>query len=182
MASDDTKSVLSVLTKNNDKDKKNTISANNGVSNIPPQNIDGSNNNSIKDISSSLVNNNANKGSQPSSDKPPNAPKESLVIDDLDKKNSLLKEINRIDNWANVASDNDCLIRHKTKIKIFSKISRRGLKMQEKDCMQMNYLKQIMKHPKIYIYIIKLSIASFKDGGLPMNMVDRCGFTWLDLW
>src|SRR6185312_8482201 len=130
----------------------------------------------------SLVNNNANKGSQPSSDKPPNAPKESLVIDDLDKKNSLLKEINRIDNWANVASDNDCLIRHKTKIKIFSKISRRGLKMQEKDCMQMNYLKQIMKHPKIYIYIIKLSIASFKDGGLPMNMVDRCGFTWLDLW
>jgi hypothetical protein len=108
MASDDTKSDLSGHTKNNDdvKDKKSAIATDNTVSDIPTQNVNSSNNNSIKDASSSLVGNNANKGSHPSNDKPPNVPKESLVIDDIDKKNSLLKEINRIDNWANVAADN----------------------------------------------------------------------------
>ena len=108
MSSDDTKSDVSGNSKNNDKDKdkKNTISTNNTGSDVLAQNINDSNNNSIKDSSSSLVGNNANKDSQPSSDKQPNAPKGDLVIDDIDKKNSLLKEINRIDNWANVASDN----------------------------------------------------------------------------
>jgi hypothetical protein len=108
MSSDDTKSDVSGNSKNNDKDKdkKNTISTNNTGSDVLAQNINDSNNNSIKDSSSSLAGDNANKDSQPSSDKQPNAPKGDLVIDDIDKKNSLLKEINRIDNWANVASDN----------------------------------------------------------------------------
>ncbi len=128
MSSDDTKSDVSGNSKNNDKDKdkKNTISTNNTGSDVLAQNINDSNNNSIKDSSSSLVGNNANKDSQPSSDKQPNAPKGDLVIDDIDKKNSLLKEINRIDNWANVASDNGLFDTEQNKDKnIFEEIQER---------------------------------------------------------
>ena len=128
MSSDDTKSDVSGNSKNNnkDKDKKNTISTNNTGSDVLAQNINDSNNNSIKDSSSSLAGDNANKDSQPSSDKQPNAPKGDLVIDDIDKKNSLLKEINRIDNWANVASDNGLFDTEQNKDKnIFEEIQER---------------------------------------------------------
>ena len=108
MSTKDTKSNLSDHI--NDNNNKTTMSTNDTVSNINSQNVNkgnsSSNNNNTTANTSSIVGNNANKTNK-ANDNPqttnnvsPNAPEGSLVIDDIDKKKSLLKEINRIDNWA----------------------------------------------------------------------------------
>ena len=121
--------------------------------------------------------NKANNEPQATNGVSPKAPEKSLAMVDIDMKKSLLIEINRIDNWANVASDNGLFDTTKTKTKIFSKKFRRALRMPEKGCMQMNYPNQIMRLPKLYVNIIKISIMSAEDGDLPTYMVDGCGCT-----
>ena len=120
----------------NDNNNKTTMSTNDTVSNINSQNVNkgnsSSNNNNTTANTSSIVGNNANKTNK-ANDNPqttnnvsPNAPEGSLVIDDIDKKKSLLKEINRIDNWANVASDNGLFDTEQNKDKnIFEEIQER---------------------------------------------------------
>jgi hypothetical protein len=105
MSSKDIKSSLSDNIDNHN-DKDNTMSINNTDNDTAPQNVNNSNNNNTNANASSLVDNNANnvnKDPQTTRIGPPNTPKENLAIDDMNMKNSLLKEINRIDNWANVA-------------------------------------------------------------------------------
>ena len=122
MSSRDTKNNSFSQNHSDNKDKENTKSSNNTDSDIPVQNVNNGNNNNSNATSTSHFDNNANntnKGSQPSNDESTKTPEGSLVIDDINMKNSLLKEINRIDNWSNVASDNGLFDTNQNKDKKF---------------------------------------------------------------